>query len=117
MRKSLLAITALAFAIGGSGACATKRYVNTQVGQVSGKVDTLSQALEQTQERTRQNEAKIGEVDQKAQAAQGSATQAQQAASQADRKAVAANETARAWPARRSKLSTSTPSGSCTKWC
>ena len=96
MRKSLLAITVLAFAVGGSGACATKKYVNTQVGQVSGKVDTLSQSLEQTQERTRQNEAKIGEVDQKAQAAQGSANQAQQSASQADQKAVAANETARA---------------------
>jgi outer membrane protein OmpA-like peptidoglycan-associated protein len=90
-----MAITVLAFAIGGSGACATKKYVNTQVGQVSGKVDTLSQSLEQTQERTRQNEAKIGEVDQKAQAAQGSANQAQQAASQADQKAVAAGESAR----------------------
>ena len=95
MRKSLLAITVLAFAVGGSGACATKKFVNTQVGQVSGKVDTLSQSLEQTQERTRQNEAKIGEVDQKAQAAQGSANQAQQAASQADQKAVAAGESAR----------------------
>jgi peptidoglycan-associated lipoprotein len=95
MRKSLLAITVLAFAVGGSGACATKKFVNTQVGQVSGKVDTLSQSLEQTQERTRQNEAKIGEVDQKAQAAQGSANQAQQSASQADQKAVAAGESAR----------------------
>jgi outer membrane protein OmpA-like peptidoglycan-associated protein len=95
MRKSLLAITVLSFAVGGSGACATKKYVNTQVGQVSGKVDTLSQSLEQTQERTRQNEAKIGEVDTKAQAAQGSANQAQQAASQADQKAVAAGESAR----------------------
>ena len=62
MRKSLLGITVLAFAVAGSGACATKKYVNTQVGQVSGKVDTLSQSLEQTQERTRQNEARIGEV-------------------------------------------------------
>jgi peptidoglycan-associated lipoprotein len=96
MRKSLMAITVLAFAIGGSGACATKKYVNTQVGQVSGKVDTLSQSLEQTQERTRQNEAKIGEVDQKAQAAQGSANQAQQAAGAADQKAVAANAAASA---------------------
>ena len=95
MRKSLLGITVLAFAVAGSGACATKKYVNTQVGQVSGKVDTLSQSLEQTQERTRQNEARIGEVDSKAQAAQGSANQAQQAASQADQKAVAAGETAR----------------------
>jgi len=95
MRKSLLAVTVFAFAVGGSSACATKKYVNTQVGQVSGKVDTLSQSLEQTQERTRQNEAKIGEVDQKAQAAQGSATQAQQLASTADGKAVSAGESAR----------------------
>ena len=53
MRKSLLVVATVVFAVGGSAACATKGYVNRQVGQVSGKVDTLSTSLEETQERTR----------------------------------------------------------------
>ncbi len=61
---------------------------------MSGKVDSLSQSLEQTQERTKANEDKINDVDQKTQAAQTSANTAQQAASTADQKAVAANEAA-----------------------
>jgi outer membrane protein OmpA-like peptidoglycan-associated protein len=93
MRNVLLAATVVTFAIGGS-ACATKGYVRTQVGQVSSKVDTLGQSLEETQERTRQNEVRIGEVDQKAGAAQSTATQAQQAAATADSKAVSAAEAA-----------------------
>jgi outer membrane protein OmpA-like peptidoglycan-associated protein len=101
MRKSLFIIALSAFAVG-STACASKGYVNTQVGATNKKVDTLSQSLEETQERTRQNEGKIGEVDQKAGAArtaadnaQKSATQAGQAASAADAKAVAAADAAR----------------------
>ena len=101
MRKSLFVIGLSALAVG-STACASKGYVNTQVGSVSKKVDTLSQSLEETQERTRQNEGKIQEVDQKAGAARTAADQAQktattagQAASAADAKAVAANDTAR----------------------
>jgi outer membrane protein OmpA-like peptidoglycan-associated protein len=69
--------------------------VRTQVGQVSSKVDTLGTSLEETQERTRQNEAKIGEVDQKAAAARTAADQAQQAAVTADGKAASAAEAAR----------------------
>jgi peptidoglycan-associated lipoprotein len=94
MRKALLALTLLAFAAAGSTACATKGYVKTQVNQVSGKVDTLSQSLEQTQERTRQNEQKITEVDGKAGAAQGAADSAASAAGTADSKAVTAGNTA-----------------------
>jgi outer membrane protein OmpA-like peptidoglycan-associated protein len=96
MRKALLAMTLLAFAAAGSTACATKGFVKNQVSQVSGKVDTLSQALEQTQERTKQNEAKIGEVDTKAGAAQGAADHAASAAGEADAKAVTAGNTANA---------------------
>ena len=59
MKKALIVISMLSFAAAGSTACATKGYVRNQVGQVSSKVDTLSQALEQTQERTRANETKI----------------------------------------------------------
>jgi outer membrane protein OmpA-like peptidoglycan-associated protein len=67
-----------------------------QVGQVSGKVDSLSKSLEDTQQRTKQNEARITEVDQKTAKAQGTAEQAGQAAMTADTKAVAATEAAKA---------------------
>jgi outer membrane protein OmpA-like peptidoglycan-associated protein len=95
MYKSLIAITAFAFATAGSAACATKGFVKNQVAQVSSKVDTLSQSLEQTQERTRQNEARIGQVDQKAGAAQSAADQAGTAAGSANQNALAAGESAK----------------------
>jgi outer membrane protein OmpA-like peptidoglycan-associated protein len=86
----------LAFAFGGSTACATKGFVKNEVSQVSSKVDTLSQSLEETQQRTKQNEAKINDVDGKAGAAQGAADHAQSSANEADSKAVAANDAAKA---------------------
>jgi peptidoglycan-associated lipoprotein len=88
MKRLLMAAVVVAFGVTGSTACATKGYVKNQVGQVSTKVDTLSQSLEATQERTRQNEAKIAEVDQKAQAG---IKGAQDAALTADGKAVTAD--------------------------
>lgn len=94
MRKPLLALTVLALAAGSSAACATKGYVNRQVGQVSGKVDSLEGSLEETQERTRENEGRIQEVDGKAGAAQGAADKAGAAAMTADGKAVAAGSAA-----------------------
>jgi peptidoglycan-associated lipoprotein len=69
MNKLVVAAPILALALGGSTACATKKMVRTQVGEVNGKVETLSKSVEETQERTRANEARIGEVDQKAAAA------------------------------------------------
>jgi peptidoglycan-associated lipoprotein len=93
MRKVMVLISALALGMG-TTACASKGFVKNQVGQVSGKVDSLGQSLEETQERTKQNEAKISDVDQKTQAAQAAATTAQQAAGTADQKAVAAAEAA-----------------------
>jgi outer membrane protein OmpA-like peptidoglycan-associated protein len=95
MRRVIITAAALALAIGSTAACATKKYVAEQVGSVSTKVDTLSGTLEETQERTRRNETRIGEVDQTAQAARGAATQAQQTAQAADTKAVSAAEAAR----------------------
>ena len=68
MRKVMVAVAALALAAGGSTACATKKFVTNQVGQVSTKVDSLGKSLEETQERTKRNEARIGEVDQAAKA-------------------------------------------------
>jgi outer membrane protein OmpA-like peptidoglycan-associated protein len=76
-------------------ACATKKYVNTQVGGVDAKVTTLSGQLEETQARTKTAEGRITEVDQKAGAAQSAADSAASAASAADAKAIAAADTAR----------------------
>jgi len=90
-RKMFMALPIAIFAIGGSTACATKKFVRTSVGEVNSKVDSMGKSLEETQERTRQNEARIIEVDQKAQAAAG---QAQAAAGQAQKTADTANSTA-----------------------
>jgi outer membrane protein OmpA-like peptidoglycan-associated protein len=65
MRKLLLTIGVVAFITTSAGACATKKFVRTRVGEVNDKVSTLSKSVEENQERTRQNEQKIGEVDQK----------------------------------------------------
>jgi len=95
MRKSLVGVVVLAFAVAGASACATKGFVRSETGKVNGKVDTVSQSLEQTQERTRQNEEKINAVDGKAQGAQTAADAAQQSANAADQKAGSAGEAAR----------------------
>ena len=83
MRKSLYAASILALTVAVAPACATKksvRTVATEVGNVNGKVDTLTGTVEETQERTRRNEERIGSVDQKAEAAGRSATEARAAA-------------------------------------
>jgi outer membrane protein OmpA-like peptidoglycan-associated protein len=75
-------------AVGGSAACATKKYVRTSVGEVNEKVDSQGRAIEETQERTRKNEGRISEVDSKAQAAAQSAQAANDAASAANANAT-----------------------------
>ncbi len=65
MRKALWATVMVALVSVSAGACATKKFVRTRVGEVNDKVSTLSKSVEETQERTRQNEQKIGEVDQR----------------------------------------------------
>jgi len=80
MRKSLFAASMLALTVAVAPACATKNFVRTEVGNVNSKVDTLGSSLEETQERTRQNEERIGVVDTKAEAAGRSATDARAAA-------------------------------------
>jgi len=94
MRKLIITAAALALIASGSTACATKKFVTGQVGQVSSKVDSLSKSLEETQERTKANEARIGEIDQKVGVVKGAADTAQQTALTADGKAVAATEAA-----------------------
>jgi len=94
MKKLLMAIPVLALAIGGTTACATKKMVKTQVGEVNTKVETLSKSVEETQERTRSNEGKIGEVDQRAVAAGQRAEAAGRSAQEARAAADAVNSRA-----------------------
>ena len=49
MRKSLIAASLLSLTVALAPACATKKYVRTEVGGVNSKVDTLSGTVEQTQ--------------------------------------------------------------------
>jgi outer membrane protein OmpA-like peptidoglycan-associated protein len=82
----------LALALGGSTACATKKFVRGEVGEVNNKVESISKSLEETQERTKANEAKIVEVDQRAQAAaQAADTKASAAGQRADTAKTAAD--------------------------
>ena len=76
MRNSLFMVGVFAVALSVAPACATKKFVRTSVGEVNDKVGTMGKSLEETQERTRQNEARIIEVDQKAQAAASQAAAA-----------------------------------------
>jgi len=84
MKRLVLAVPVLAFALAGTTACATKKFVNTRVGEVNTKVDTLGRTVEETQERTRANEGRITEVDQKAAAAGMTAEEARNAANTAN---------------------------------
>jgi peptidoglycan-associated lipoprotein len=80
MKKVAIVVPVLALALSGTTACATKKFVRTNVGEVNDKVDTLTRSVEETQERTRVNEGRITEVDQKAAAADQRAAQAGQRA-------------------------------------
>src|SRR4029078_81802 len=80
MKRFIGALAITALALGGTSACATKKMVRQRVGEVNDKVDTLSQSVEETQQRTRANEGRIGEVDAKAQAAKQRAQAAGQRA-------------------------------------
>lgn len=90
MRQFLVAIPIAMLVLGGSTACATKKFVRTSVGEVNDKVDSVGKAVEETQERTRQNEGRIAAVDQKADQAAQSAQQANNAAGEARNAADAA---------------------------
>ena len=91
MSKWMSAGFVAVLAVSTTTACATKKFVRTSVGEVNGKVETLSKSVEETQERTRRNEAAIAATDQKALAAQASADKAGQAAGVADNSAKAAD--------------------------
>jgi outer membrane protein OmpA-like peptidoglycan-associated protein len=99
MKKLLLVLPIVALALGGSSACATKKFVKTRVGEVNDKVETLSKSVEDNQERTRKNEQaiadtnqRVGQVDQKAEAANKSAADARGAADSAAARAEAVDK-------------------------
>ena len=94
VRKLFLAVPLVVLAIGGSTACASKKFVRSSVGEVNDKVDSLGRSVEETQERTRKNEGRIGEVDKRAGAAAAAAQQAHDAASAANSTAMAATSAA-----------------------
>jgi peptidoglycan-associated lipoprotein len=94
LRKFIVAVPIAVMAIGGSTACATKKFVRTSVGEVNDKVDALGKSVEETQDRTRKNEGRISEVDQKAQNAAQAAAQANGAAADARTAANVADEKA-----------------------
>jgi len=94
MRK-LFVVTAISVLAVGSTACATKKFVRTSVGEVNDKVEATNRQLEETQERTRRNEGRISEVDQKAAEAAQAAQVAHNAANEANAAASSAANTAK----------------------
>ena len=83
MKTFIVALSVAALAAGSTTACATKGFVRNRVGDVNDKVESVSKSLEETQERTRKNEAaiadanqKIVQVDQKAAAGNAAASEA-----------------------------------------
>lgn len=90
VRRTLNVLAVSFIVVGTTTACASKKFVRGEVEAVGTRVETLSQSLETTQEATRQNGARITQVDAKADQvglwakdAQSSATNAQQAANAA----------------------------------
>ena len=77
--------------VGTTTACATKKFVRTEVETVGTRVETLSQSLEATQEATRQNVTRITAVDAKTDQVGIWAKEAQTAASTANSAVAAAN--------------------------
>jgi outer membrane protein OmpA-like peptidoglycan-associated protein len=90
--------------VGTTTACATKKFVRTEVDAVGTRVETLSQSLETTQEETRQNGVRITQVDAKADQAGIWAKEAQTAANTANTAAVAAAARAEAVEASTKRL-------------
>ena len=92
MQKNLFVMSCFAVTLAVAPACATKKFVRTEVGQVNDKVTTMGKSLEETQERVRVAEGRITEVDGKAAAAGQSAQQAQQSAQAAQQTGTQAME-------------------------
>jgi peptidoglycan-associated lipoprotein len=89
-RRTVNMLAVAFLVVGTTTACATKKFVRTEVDAVGTRVETLSQSLEQTQEATRQNQARITQVDAKADQVGIWAKEAQTSASTANTAATAA---------------------------
>ncbi|MCM3881764.1 MAG: OmpA family protein [Vicinamibacterales bacterium] len=96
MRQLLIVFAAVSVMAAAGSACATKKFVRGQVDEVNGRVETLGQSLEATQQQTKENTGRITQVDQRvdqvaatANAATNSAATAQTAANAAGAKADA----------------------------
>ena len=95
LKQLLMVVPVVALAVG-STACATKKFVRTEVGAVNDKTTTLATRAEENEQRIKgvdervtqvdtKYDQKVGQVDQKASAAGQSADQAKQAAAAADK--------------------------------
>lgn len=90
MRKLLVVVFVPALAFSGTVACASKKFVRSSVGATNDKVESMIDALEETQQRTSRNEKRIAEVDGKAQSAAKEAQAANAMAAKAGSAARAA---------------------------
>jgi peptidoglycan-associated lipoprotein len=90
VRRTVQMLAVAFLVVGTTTACATKKFVRTEVDAVGTRVETLSQSLEQTQEATRQNQARITQVDAKADQVGIWAKEAQTSATTANSAATAA---------------------------
>jgi peptidoglycan-associated lipoprotein len=107
-RRIINMLAVATIVVGTTTACATKKFVRTEVGGVNTKVETLSQSLEATQQETRANQARIGEVDKKTDQVGIWAKDAQSSAATANASAASANAAATAASAKIDAVEAST---------
>jgi peptidoglycan-associated lipoprotein len=104
MRKMLLAVPVVVVMAAGSTACATKKFVRTEVGAVNDRVTDLTSKVEQADQRINEANERINTVDQKAGAADQKAAAAGQSADAAKQAADTAARQAEAVAASNKKL-------------
>lgn len=80
MKRIVLSFVVVSLAATG---CATKKFVNTGIGEVNKKVENLSGEVEKTQTRVKNTETRVDAVDGKAQQAQAGANEAKGSAAEA----------------------------------
>ena len=107
-RRIINMLAVATIVVGTTTACATKKFVRTEVGGVNTKVETLSQSIEATQQETRANQARIGEVDKKTDQVGIWAKDAQSSAATANASAASANAAATAASAKIDAVEAST---------
>jgi peptidoglycan-associated lipoprotein len=104
MRPFAIMLTLVALVAAAGSACATKGFVGRSVGDVNDRVESLGQSLEATQQQTKENTARIAQVDQKADQAGTAARTAQNTATVAQGAAAAAAAKANAVEAASKRL-------------